>query len=152
MTKQVAPRRQLRSDAAQAQWHRSRLVRSLYLAVGSLALLLGLAGIVLPVLPTTPFVLLAAACFARSSERLHHALLAQRHLGPIIHEWETHRAMPPRVKPWAYLLMTASFGLSILLVDSPWHRAMLGAIALTLAVLLWRVPVRPRPGNKSDAP
>lgn len=140
-----APRRHLRSSAAAARLHRSRLVRSLYLAVGGVALLLGVVGIFLPLLPTTPFVLLAAACFARSSQRVHRYLLAQRHIGPIIHEWEAHRAMPPGVKPWAYLLIAASCGGSILLVDSPWHRAMLLVLALVLAVLLWRVPVRPRP-------
>lgn len=138
------PRQHGRSSAAAAQPHRSRLVRSLLLAAGSLALLLGLLGIFLPVLPTTPFVLLAAACFARSSERLHRHLLAQRHLGPIIQEWEAHRAMPPGVKPWAYALMALSFSASILLMDALWHRAMLLALALVLGVLLWRVPVRPR--------
>lgn len=145
-----APRRHLRSSAAAARLHRSRFVRSLYLTVGGAALLLGVLGIFLPLLPTTPLILLAAACFARSSERLHRILLAQRHLGPILHEWEAHRAMPPGVKPWAYLLMAASFGASILVVDSPWHRALLLALAVVLAVLLWRVPVRPHDTTPPD--
>lgn len=148
-------RRHLRSAAAEARQQRSRVVRALYIAVGGLALLLGVLGIFLPVLPSTPFVLLAAACFARSSERLHRYLLAQPHIGPIIHAWEAHRAMPPGVKPWAYALMALSFGVSILLMDSPWHRGMLAALALVLAVLLWRVPVRPPPAavtHKHDAP
>lgn len=151
----AASRRHLRTSAAEARWHRSRIVRTLYITVGGIALLLGLLGIFLPVLPTTPFVLLAAACFARSSERLYRYLLAQRQIGPIIHAWEAHRAMPPGVKPWAYALMAVSFGVSILLMNSPWHRAMLAVLALVLAVLLWRVPVQPRPTadtQQHDAP
>lgn len=150
-----APQRHLRSSAAEAKRHRSHVVRAMYIVLGGIALLLAVLGIFLPVLPTTPFVLLAAACFARSSERLHRYLLAQRQIGPIIHAWEAHRAMPPGVKPWAYALMAVSFGVSILLMDSPWHRGMLAVFALVLAVLLWRVPVRPRPmaaPKKHDAP
>ncbi|MDI6745854.1 MAG: YbaN family protein [Rhodocyclaceae bacterium] len=125
-----------------SQLHDSPLVRAIYLGLGSLALLLAVLGIFLPILPTTPFVLLAAACFARGSERLHDELLAHRTAGPIIREWREHRSMPPGVKPWAFLLMGLSFGLSILLVDSGWHRGMLAGIAIVLALFLWRIPVR----------
>ncbi|MDO8958187.1 MAG: YbaN family protein [Rhodocyclaceae bacterium] len=122
--------------------HDSPLVRTMFLGLGSIALLLAVLGIFLPILPTTPFVLLAAACFARGSARLHNGLLAHRVAGPIIHEWREHRSMPPGVKPWAYLLMSLSFGISILLMESTWHRATLVAIAAALVFFLWRVPVR----------
>lgn len=125
-----------------AQPHDSPLIRAVFVACGAAALLLGVLGAFLPILPTTPFVLLAAACFARGSTRIHDWLLAHRVAGPIIREWQEHRAMPPGVKPWAFLLMTISFGASILLMESPWHRAMLAALAAILAVLIWRVPVR----------
>lgn len=122
--------------------HDSRLIRAVFLGLGILALLLAVAGIFLPMLPTTPFVLLAAACFARGSEFLHDKMLAHRIAGPIIREWHEHRSMPPGVKPWAFLLMGLSFGASILLMETPWHRAMLAAIGIVLAFFLWRVPVR----------
>ncbi|MFA5241562.1 MAG: YbaN family protein [Sulfuricella sp.] len=122
--------------------HDSRLIRAVFLALGMVALLLAVAGIFLPMLPTTPFVLLAAACFARGSEYLHEKMLAHRIAGPIIREWHEHRSMPPGVKPWAFLLMGLSFGASILLMETPWHRAMLAAIGTVLAFFLWRVPVR----------
>jgi uncharacterized membrane protein YbaN (DUF454 family) len=127
---------------SRARPHDSRLVRGVCLAAGTAALLLGVVGIFLPLLPTTPFVLLAAACFARSSERLHDRMLAHRIAGPIIREWHEHRAMPPGVKPWAFALMGLSFGASILAMESPWHRAMLALLGGALAYFLWRVPVR----------
>lgn len=122
--------------------HDSRLVRWLCLGAGVSALVLGLIGVVVPVLPTTPFVLLAAACFARASTRLHDALLGQRDLGPVIREWQEHRAMPRRAKRFAYGLMLLSFSGSILLMDSIWHRLMLASLGLVLGFFLWRVPVR----------
>lgn len=122
--------------------HDSRLIRSLFLGLGVTALLFAVLGIFLPLLPTTPFVLLAAACFARGSERLHNWLLAHHVAGPIIREWHLHRSMPPGVKPWAFLLMGLSFGISLLLMEAPWHRVILGTIAVVLALFLWRVPVR----------
>lgn len=120
----------------------SRLMRMVFLGLGVTALLLAVAGVFLPMLPSTPFVLLAAACFARGSEYLHDKMLAHRVAGPIIREWHEHRSMPPGVKPWAFLLMGLSFGASILLMETPWHRAMLAAIGIVLAFFLWRVPVR----------
>ncbi len=124
--------------------HRSRLLRTVFLAIGILSLALGMLGIFLPVLPTTPFVLLAAACFARGSEPLHNWMLAHRIAGPIIVEWREHRSMPPGIKPWAFLMIVLSFGASIALMESIWHRALLAGIAAILAAFLWRVPVRSR--------
>lgn len=122
--------------------HASRLVRTTCLIGGFCALALGLLGIVLPLLPTTPFVLLAAACFARSSSHFHDWLLRQPLAGPAIREWQTHRAMPRRAKRAAYLLMAVSFGTSILLMESVWHRLMLATLATVLVFFLHRVPVR----------
>ncbi|HRH80037.1 MAG TPA: YbaN family protein [Thiobacillaceae bacterium] len=133
---------------SQARPHSSRLVRLFFMGAGFAALGLGLAGVVLPVLPTTPFVLLAAACFARGSARFHDWLLRHRIAGPLIREWQTYRAMPRQAKRAAYLLMLLSFGTSILLMDSPWHRWMLAALGLVLGVFLWRIPVRELPDGE----
>lgn len=122
--------------------HDSRVVRGVYLGLGIVALILGGLGVVLPLLPTTPFVLLAAACFARGSEYLHERMLAHSVLGPMVGEWREHRAMSRQVKRWAYLLMILSFGSSILLMDAAWHRAMLALLGMVLGFFLWRVPVR----------
>jgi uncharacterized membrane protein YbaN (DUF454 family) len=122
---------------------RSTMGRALWFGLGCTALVLAVLGVVLPILPTTPFVLLAAACFARSSERLHRAMLAHRIAGPVIRDWNEHRSMQAGTKRWAYALMAISFGVSIALMPSGWHRLMLAATGLALALWLWRIPVRP---------
>lgn len=133
---------QREQGAGSARPHNSRLVRALYLTVGFAAVILGIAGIVLPVLPTTPFLLLAAACFARSSQHFHDKLLANRIAGPIIREWIEHRSIRRPVKRWVYLLLALSFGSSILLMPSVWHQVMLAALGIVLATFIWRIPVR----------
>lgn len=108
-----------------------------------MALILAVLGVVLPILPTTPFVLLAAACFARSSQRFYNGLLNHQLAGPIIAEWRQHRAMRRTTKRWAYVTMALSFGTSLLVVQTTWQRALLLGIAVILTVFIWRVPVRP---------
>lgn len=90
-------------------------MRVVWILSGGIALALGLAGIVLPLLPTTPFVLLAAFCFARSSPRLHGWLLGHRTFGPIIRNWADHRAIPRSAKRASIVAMLAALGLSLAL-------------------------------------
>ena len=122
--------------------HDSPFVRALYLGAGFLALLLGALGAVLPVLPTTPFILLAAACFARGSEHFHRKLLENRIAGPIILEWRMYRSIPRHVKRWVYLLMALSFSSSILIVPEMWQKIMLVAIGSIMVFFIRRIPVR----------
>lgn len=129
------------------QLHDSPVMRWLYLGIGITALFMGILGIFLPVLPTTPFVLLAAGCFARSSERFHGYLLGHRIAGPIIREWCEHRSVTRQVKRWAYLVMTLSFGSSILIVSSWGLKGMLAVMAVILFLFIWRVPVRKSAGE-----
>jgi uncharacterized membrane protein YbaN (DUF454 family) len=122
--------------------HDSPVARALFLSAGFLALSLGALGVVLPILPTTPFILLAAACFARGSERFHRKLLENRIAGPIILEWRMYRSIPSHVKRWVYLLMALSFSSSILIVPEMWQKIMLVAIGSILFFFIWRIPVR----------
>lgn len=126
--------------------HESPFVRLLYLGAGFLALFLAVLGALLPVLPTTPFILLAAACFARGSERFHRKLMENRIAGPIIREWQLYHSIPPRVKRWAYLLMAISFGSSILIVPEIWQKVMLVLIGSVLAFYVRRIPERESDG------
>ncbi len=87
--------------------------RMLWLTTGLMALACGLAGIVLPLVPTTPFLLVAAFSFARSSPRLHDWLVTHPRLGPPIHDWNTHGAIRQRAKATAIVLMAATLVLSL---------------------------------------
>lgn len=129
--------------------HDSPVVRALLVAAGFLCVGLGLAGLVLPVLPTTPFLLLAAGCFARSSPRFHRWLLGHRLFGPIVGEWESHRAIPWKAKLWAIGLMSATLAASIVFfVRNPWVKGALAAMGVGLAIWLWRIPSRDRPPKR----
>ncbi|MBU2533442.1 MAG: YbaN family protein [Alphaproteobacteria bacterium] len=94
---------------------RPAFVRSLWKAAGVLSLAIGLIGIVVPLLPTTPFVLLAAYCFQKGSDRLHRWLLEHPRFGPLIHEWRERGAIPPRAKRNAVIALVAVLALSWLL-------------------------------------
>lgn len=125
--------------------HPSRLVRGLLIAAGSVFLVVGLIGVFLPLLPTTPFVLLAAACYARASPRFHNRLLANRTFGPIIAEWEQHRSIPYRTKVTAIVLMSVTFAASIVLFVKPlWLKIGLAIMGVAVAIWLYRIPSRDR--------
>lgn len=87
-------------------------MRLFWITLGLTALALGAVGLVLPLLPTTPFMILAAAAFAKSSPRLHDWLLNHRLFGPAIRDWRDHRAINPRAKRLAVTAMAAALGLS----------------------------------------
>ncbi len=99
-------------------------MRPVWLAVGSGFLSLGLVGVVLPVVPTTPFLLIAAACFARSSPRLHGWLLDHPLFGPPIRDWQAHGAIRPRAKAMALASMAGVLVVSALAGLAGWILAL----------------------------
>lgn len=94
---------------------RTDITRMVYLGLGWLSLALGGIGILLPLLPTTPFVILAAFCFARSSPALAQRLERHRTFGPIIADWRRNGAIAPPYKAIALGMMAAALGLSVAL-------------------------------------
>lgn len=132
----------MKPDAAEA-FQRSRIVRGLLWLAGSVSLLLGLIGVLLPGLPTTPFVLLAAACYAKASPRLHAALLQHRLTGPLLRDWEKHRSLTRRTKTIAVVSMVVMVSFSIWSFS---HRPIAQAVLVVLgAVGAWvvlRIPTR----------
>lgn len=121
----------------------SSLRQTLLVAAGLVALGLGLLGIALPGLPTTPFVLLAAACFARASPRLHRWLTTHRYLGPMVRDWEAHRSLPLRVKWIAITMMGTMVALSAWQFNGrPWLQGAVLALGLVGGWVVWRIPTR----------
>ena len=110
-------------------------VKYLLIILGSLSLVLGVSGIFLPVLPTTPFLLLSAALYIRSSARLYNWLLSHKHLGPYIRNFREHKAIPLKVKimsvtmVWLTLLYCAVFVAWVW-----WMRVLFIAIAIGVTV------------------
>ena len=111
------------------------------MAAGFACLLLGVIGAFLPVLPTTPFVLLAAACFSRSSERFERWLLDHPRWGPIIADGRATRAVPLRAKQAATLMMAVSVVVSLLWLPLPAGAAP-AVVGPLLLWWLWRLPTR----------
>jgi uncharacterized membrane protein YbaN (DUF454 family) len=125
------------------QLHGSRVVRALLWVAGSAALVLGLIGVVLPGLPTTPFILLAAACYAKASPRLHAWLLNHRWFGPMLRDWERERSLTRRNKTVSIVSMTVMVGVSIWTFEgrSVVQAVLLVTAAVGAAVIL-RIPTR----------
>lgn len=115
--------------------------RTILIIIGWLAVVLGTLGVVLPLLPTTPFILLAAWCFARSSPRFHHWLLYRSWFGGYLRYWQKHRAMPSGAKPRAIAVILITFAISLWLVKMMWVRILLLAILTCLLIFMWRIPV-----------
>ena len=123
--------------------HGSPVVRAIFFVAGLAALALGVAGIFLPVLPTTPLVLLAAACFARSYRPFHEWMLAHRLFGPLLREWHEHRSIPYRTKLFAIGMMAVTLGASIVFfVEPPWLKAALATFGVALGAWMYRLPSR----------
>ena len=138
----------VRGDDADPVPHSSPVVRWLLLLVGLVAVALGVVGAFLPVLPTTPFLLVGAACFARASPRLHRRLAASKTFGPTLVEWRRHRAIAWRTKRYALVLIGLSIGVSaIFFVEPWWGRAGLVALGVAVGAWLWSIPSRDRPAS-----
>lgn len=117
--------------------------RSVFLTAGLICVGLAVAGAILPVLPCTPFLLLAAYCFARSSARMHRWLLNSRFFGPIIQDWQKHRAIRRLVRNSSVLIVILAAGLTMIIVRPSFG---IGALILFLVgiglTVILRLPVR----------
>lgn len=123
---------------------RTRWLRPLWLLAGTVALALGVLGIFLPLLPTTPFVLLAAWCFSRGSARWEHWVLHHPRWGPMVRDWRATRAIPLRAKQFAFVMMAVSSAWAAWVIPSAWRVAP-ALCCGCVAVWMWRQPTRRPP-------
>jgi uncharacterized membrane protein YbaN (DUF454 family) len=124
--------------------------RALWMAAGGLSLAMGLVGVVLPLLPTTPLVLLAAFCFSRGSERCERWIVEHPQLGPLVRDWRETRAVPLRAKQLGIGMMAIGATWAAFSVPAPWNW-MPAAVCTPVGVWLWRLPTR-RPRPREAAP
>jgi hypothetical protein len=129
----------------------SRITRILLVACGTLAVALGVLGAFLPVLPTTPFLLLAAVCYAHGSERCHHWLLHNRWCGRYIRDYREGRGIPLRQKVVTIALLWLTIGLAAWrVVPAWWGRLLLLGIAVGVTVHLVRMKTASRDRRAGD--
>jgi len=106
---------------------------------------LGLVGAFLPLLPTTPFLLLALACFARSSPSVHDWLINHRTLGPYIIDWERDRSIPLSAKVASVTMMSASLAWLVFATNTPAIASwMTGAVLICVAAYILTRPTSHR--------
>jgi uncharacterized membrane protein YbaN (DUF454 family) len=113
----------------------SKLKKIFLIIFGSISLILGIIGIFLPLLPTTPFLLLTAACYAKSSERLLDKLLNNRHIGKYITDYQKNRGIRKSIKIYVLSLLWVSITVSIVwFTDALWIRILLGCVAVGVTI------------------
>lgn len=123
-----------------------RSVRAGWLVLGLILVGLGFVGAFVPLMPTTIFLILAAACFTRSSPRLEGWLLNHRRFGPTLRAWRAEGAVPRRAKIAACLSMAAGYGLFWMVVRPGLWPSL--AVAAIIAVCILFVSSRPSPGGR----
>lgn len=130
-------------------------VKTLLIIIGLISLALGVFGIIVPLLPTTPFLLLSAACYIKSSEKLYQWLITHKVLGLYIQSFRSGKAIPIKVKLMAIGTVWLSFGFSaIFVVDHIWLKAffIFGALFWTVIVLSVKSFRKPSNHENSNQP
>ena len=120
------------------------MVRKLYLWLGLLSLAIGFVGVFLPLIPTTPLILLSGFFFSRSSPKFHSWLRSHRRFGPLLQDWEQGQVIRPRAKVASLLLMFALVGYStVFVLRSPYPRLLLIVVSLAVALFVLTRPSEP---------
>ncbi|MBN1197593.1 MAG: YbaN family protein, partial [Candidatus Aminicenantes bacterium] len=115
--------------------------KNLLILAGGLCTVLGVVGMFLPLLPTTPFLLLAAACYAKSSPQRLQRLLSNRWFGRYLRDYRDGLGIPMRIKTWTLSLLWTAIALSATFATSLlWVRILLGTIALGVTLHILMLP------------
>ena len=132
--------------SAEVQLVKNPIARKLLLWCGHLMLALGLIGVLLPILPTTPFLLLAAACYSRSSNRFYHWLLNNKYFGSYIRQWRHEQCIPVRAKVFAIATLVVTMGISIVFFVKPFAlKVLMASIGLGVSLYILSFPSHSKP-------
>jgi uncharacterized protein len=126
--------------------------RRAYAAAGWVFVVLAAIGVALPLLPTTPFVLLASSCFVRSSPRARLWLLNSRMFGPTLRDWNEHQAVRRPVKVLAFVVVLGVLALTFLRDMHPVMRGTILAVGAVGLIVVWWLPAVPATTAQTDAP
>ena len=127
------------------------MVKGLYFFSGIICLVLGIIGIVLPVLPTTPFLLLAAACFSKSSKRVHNWLLNNRILGSYIRNYQEGKGMPLKVKVFTISMLWITMMITVFIfIHIFWIQVILIIIAIAVTIHISLIRPKKNRGKKNE--
>ena len=120
---------------------KNRFVRSMFFVAGTITLVLGAIGIVLPILPTTPFLLISLACYLRSSERMTHWMLNNKYFGTYIRNYKEGKGIPMKTKLFAITVLWITISISaFVLVPLLMVQIVLLVVAVAVTVHLVRLP------------
>ena len=109
------------------------MIKPILLTIGSISLFFGIIGIILPVLPTTPFLLLSLACFTKSSDKLHSFILKNKYLAPYVTDYMNGDGIPKKTKKKVIILIWVSIGFSVIFVLD---KMILRLLLLTIASIV----------------
>lgn len=124
------------------------VMKTIYLLAGIISLLLGLIGAFLPILPTVPFILLAAFCFARAYPPLYHWLRDRSIFAESLQDWERERAISRSSKRKALTMIVLSFALALYFAPSVWLKLLLLIIGISVAIF---IATRPEPNAATNS-
>ncbi len=123
---------------------RKILQKHLFIILGWFFIGLAGLGVILPILPTTPFLILALALFSKSSPRFHQMLLNSPRFGPVLKEWEEKKTLSRHTKYKAFFLIIIAFSVSVAIVnDRIQLQLLLVGIAVILMFFIWRIKEEP---------
>jgi len=116
------------------------LRNNLFIILGWFFVVLGVIGVILPILPTTPFLIVALAFFSKSSPRFHQMLLNNVWFGPTLKQWEDKKTLSRKIKYKAFFLIIITFSISVAILDGKIQlQLLLVGIAIVLLFFIWRI-------------
>ena len=127
----------------------SKIKRALYYTAGSIFLVLGIIGIIFPILPTTPFLLLSAACYVRSSEKAYNWLIQNKIFGKIIRDYRAGKGISVKVKAITILFLWITIIISILFIVILWVQILLIILAILVSIHIILIKPRTKPKKSS---